>query len=160
MTLHRNESSQEKTLSFKEAVQTTYVKENNSLPRERVTVMTSLASEKSLSAPNLEFVFKRVEKRVKLNPPSDVTLQWPSKGSYRLEHVIKFCEQVPAQPCALFPQRRKIFTLDDYSAHLDPSVKEALKKRFNFLIILPGGITDDLQVNNTGLHHDLESFYR
>ena len=75
MPLHRNESSQENTLSFKEAVQTTYVKENNSLPRERVTVMTSLASEKSLSAPNLEFVFKRVEKRVKLNPPSDVTLQ-------------------------------------------------------------------------------------
>ena len=66
------------------------------------------AAEKSSSAPNLEFVFKGAGKRVKLSPPFDVTLQWEPKGSYRLEHVIKFCNQVPAQPCALFPQRRKI----------------------------------------------------
>ena len=106
--------------------------------------MTSVASEKSSSAPNLEFVFKGAGKRVHLNSPSDVTLQWVSKGLYKLEDVNKFCDYVPAQPCALFPQRRKIFTLNDYSAHLDPSVKEALKKRGYFLIVLPGGITDDL----------------
>ena len=50
--------------------------------------------------------------------------------------------------------------MDDYSAHLDPSAKEALKKRGYFLIILPGGITGDLQVNDTDLHYDLKSPYR
>ena len=50
--------------------------------------------------------------------------------------------------------------MNDYLAHLDPSVKEALKKRGYFLIVLPGGITDDLQVNGTYLHHDLKSSYR
>ena len=134
MLLHRNELSQKKTLNFKGAVQTTYVKESYSLSRERVTAMTSVASEKSSSAWNLEFVFKRAGKRVKLSPPSDVTPQWAPKGSYRLEHVIKFCDQIPVQPCAFFPQRHKIFTLDDYSPYLDRSVKEALKKRGYFLL--------------------------
>ena len=70
MPLRRNEASREKTLNFKGAVQTTYVKESHSL--SRVTVMTSIASEKSSSAPNLEFVFKGAGKKVKLNPPSDI----------------------------------------------------------------------------------------
>ena len=69
--------------------------------------MTSVAS--SSSAPDLEFDFKEAGKMVKLRPSSDVTLQWAlqwaPKGSYKLEHVIKFCDQIPAQPCALFPQR-------------------------------------------------------
>ena len=42
MPLHRNESSQENTLNFKGAVQTTYVKKNQSLFQERVTLMTSV----------------------------------------------------------------------------------------------------------------------
>ena len=54
--------------------------------------MTSVASEKSSSAPNLEFVFKGAGKRVHLNSPSDVTLQWVSKGLYKLEDVNKFCD--------------------------------------------------------------------
>ena len=122
--------------------------------------MTSLASGRPYSAPELEFVFKGTGKQVKLNPPSGSTVQWAPKGSYRLEHVVKFCDQVPAQPCALFPQKRKIFTLDDYSAHLDPAVKESLSKRGYFLVILPGGITGDLQVNDTDLHYTLRASYR
>ena len=122
--------------------------------------MTSVASRQPSSAPNLEFSFKRAGKRVKLNPPSGVTVQWAPKGSYRLEHVLKFCNQVPAQPCALFPQKRKIFTLDDHSAHLDPAVKESLSKRGYFLVILPGGTTGDLPVNDTDLHHPLKTSYR
>lgn len=107
MSLHRNESSNEKTLNFKGASQTTYVKENHSLSRERITAMTSLSSEQQSSAAKLEFVFKGAGKRVKLTPPPGVTVQWAPEGSYRLDHVIKFCEKVPAQPCALFPQKKK-----------------------------------------------------
>ena len=160
MPLHRNESSGEKTLNFKGSSQTTYVKENHSLSRERTTVMTSLSSEKVSTAPKLEFVFKGVGTRVKLDPPAGVTVQWAPKGSYRVEHMVKFCSQVPVQSCALFPQKRKIFTLDDYSAHLDPQIKEELKKQGYFLVILPGGITGDLQVNDTDLHHPLKTLYR
>ena len=69
-----------KTLNFKDAPQTTYVKENHSISTERVTAMTSLASEQSSLAPNLEFVFKRTSKGKKLNP-SGVTVQWTPKRS-------------------------------------------------------------------------------
>lgn len=68
MLLQRNKSSQEKKLNFKGALQTSYVKENHSLQRERITAMTSLTSEQLSSAPELEFVFKGTGKRVKLNP--------------------------------------------------------------------------------------------
>ena len=74
MPLHRNESSNEKTLNFKGASQTTNVKENHSLSRERITAMT-LASGRPFSAPELEFVFKGTGKRVKPNPPSVVTAE-------------------------------------------------------------------------------------
>ena len=77
-----------------------------------------------------------------------------------VDHVVKFCKQVPRQPTALFPKARKIFTLDDYSAHLDKEVKDALYDQGYFLVILPGGITGDLQVNDTDLHHPLKSAYR
>ena len=52
--LHRNQLSQEKTLNFKRGVQTTCMKESNSLFPERVTVMTSAASEESQSTLNLD----------------------------------------------------------------------------------------------------------
>ena len=53
--------------------------------------------------------------------------------------------------------KRKIFMLDDYSAHLDSAAKESLTKRGYFLVILPGGITGDLQVNDIDLHHPLKT---
>ena len=49
MPLHRNESSEQKTLNFKGASQSTYVKENHSLSRARITVMTSAATNKTAS---------------------------------------------------------------------------------------------------------------
>ena len=123
-------------------------KNHHSLSRERITVMTSAASNIRASSPNLEFVFKGV---------GNVSVQWALKGSYRLEHVLKFIKEISTQPCSFFPGNRKIFTLDDYSAHLHPEVKKALKKKGYFLVILPEGITGDLQVNDTDVHHPLKS---
>ena len=85
-------------------------------------------------------------------------MQWAPKGLYKLEHVLKFIEKVPVQLCSFFPGKHKIFTLNDYSAHLHP--EESLKKKGYFLVILPGGITGDLQVNDTDVHHPLKSSYR
>ena len=160
MPLHRNESSEQRTLIFKGASQSTSVKENRSLSRERITVMTSAAPNKTASSPNLEFVFKGVSKREKLNVPNNVSVQKDPKGTYRLKHVLKFIEKVPAQPCSLSPGKRKIFILNEYSAHLHPQVKEALKKKGYFLVILLGSITGDLQVNDTDVYHPLKSSSR
>ena len=74
MSVHRNESSNEKSFNFKGAPQTTYVKKNHSLSRERITAMTSLASGRPFSTTELEFIFKGTGKRVKLNPPSGVVV--------------------------------------------------------------------------------------
>ena len=68
-------------------------------------------------------------KGVKLNVPNNVSVQWAPKGSYRLEHVLKSIKKVPAQPCSFFAGKGKIFTLDDYSTHLHPEVKEAIKRK-------------------------------
>ena len=81
------------------------VKENHSLSQERITVMTSVASSKTASSPNLEFVFKEVGKIVELYVPNNVSVQWAPKGSYRLEHVLKFIEKVCAQPWSFFSKK-------------------------------------------------------
>ena len=57
MPLHRNECGGEKTMNFKGASQTTFVKENHMLSRERVTVMTSMTSATKGNVPKLEFIF-------------------------------------------------------------------------------------------------------
>ena len=92
-------------------------------------------------------------KGVKLNVTNNVSVQWALKGSYRLEYVLRFIEIVPTQPCSFLPEKCKIFTLDDYSAHFQPEVKKALKKKGYLLVILLGGITGDLQVNDTDVCH-------
>ena len=51
--------------------QNTYVKENQMLSRERITVMASVASTEKI-APNVEFIFKGKGTRTKLNPTTNV----------------------------------------------------------------------------------------
>ena len=59
----------------------------------------------------------------------------------------------------LFSQLKKICSLDDYSVYLDLSTSDALIKNEYFLIIMGGGITGDIQVNDTDLHHTLKTIY-
>ena len=72
MPLHRNESSTQKTLTFTGL--DTYVKENYSLSRERITVYTQVCNDPKISL-KPEFVFIGKGVRVKLNPPQDVKFQ-------------------------------------------------------------------------------------
>ena len=137
MPLHTNECAHTKSLNFKGQTQTTFVKENHMLSRERITVMTSVSSFPKVVPPNLEFVFKGVGTRTKLNPPPKVSFQWAPKGSYRLEHMQSFVGKVvPEVPVMFSPKLRRIFTLDDYSVHLDPSISDKLVKRGYFPNIL------------------------
>ena len=66
MPLHRNESSNEPTLAWKGRHQTTFIKENHMLSRERITVMTVVASD---GRTWIEFLFKGVGTRTKLDQP-------------------------------------------------------------------------------------------
>ena len=86
MPLHRNESSGQATMSFKNM--DTFVKENNHLSRERVTVFTQLSSDPKIKLLP-EFVFKGTGKRPpQVDAPAGIKYQWASKGSYRLEQLL------------------------------------------------------------------------
>ena len=50
--------------------------------------------------------------------------------------------------------------LDDYSVHLMPEIKEALLKRGYILVVIGGGVTGDIQVNDTDVHSPLKAKYR
>jgi hypothetical protein len=162
MPLHRNETADHKTLNFSGSDQHVFVKENYQLSRERTSVMTTVAS--NGKHPPLEFVFKAKTGATilkKIKPPKSVTVQTSPRGSYREEHVIKFIEKLPQLPVQFLGKpAMKIFTLDNYSAHLGPDVRKALLKKGYFLIGIPSGITGDVQVNDTHMHHLLKAKYR
>ena len=79
MPLHRNESSQQKTMNFKN--EDAFVKENHSLSRERVTLFTQVSSTKDISL-RPEFIFNGKETRTKIDV-TNVNYQWSPSGSYR-----------------------------------------------------------------------------
>ena len=134
MPLHLKKCSNIKITNFSGQSPNTYVKENHILSRERITVMITVAfTEKK--TPNMKFVFKGKGTRTKLNPTPNVTVQWTLKGSYRLQHMQEFVRKaVPDVPYMLFSQLKKIYSLDDYSVHLDPSISDALIKKDKLMI--------------------------
>lgn len=53
-----------------------------------------------------------------------------------------------------------IYVLDDYSVHLMPEIKGALRKKGYILVIIGEGIIGFVQVNDTHLHKELKKEYR
>ena len=157
MPLHRNESASQKTLSLKS--ETTFVKENYMLSRERVTCFTQLCSDPQV---NLlpEFVFKGKGTRTHLQPPKGVNFQWAPKGSYRIEQMLGMIKQLPNRYNMFTEQGFAIYVLDDYAVHLMPEIRQALFKKWYILVIIGGGITGDIQINDTHCHRRLKSHYR
>ena len=100
-----------------------------------------------------------VGKRVKLNPPNNINVQWAEKCSYRLQHVLEYIKRLPHVPVMFSPEKRNIFPLDDYSAH-PKEVESVLKDKVYFLIAIGGGITGDMQVNDTTYHRVVKAAYR
>ena len=148
--IHRNESSEQKTLTFKN--QNVFVKENHMLSRERITCFTSVSSSEEVEILP-EFVFKGVGTRTKINAPPNVYYQWSPSGSYRLEHLKKTISNLPNRYNMFSEKDFAIYVLDDYAVHLMPEVRQALYDR-------GGGITGDLQVNDTHTHRALKRHYR
>ena len=155
MPLHRNESAGQKTLSLKN--NPVFVKENYMLSRERATVYTQVSSEGKLIP---EFVFKGKGTRTKLNPPEGMNVQWAEKGSYRLPNMLNMVSKLPNRYNLFSNKDYAIYVLDDYSVHLQPELRESLLKRGYILIIIGGGVTGDIQVNDTHYHHKIKQQYR
>ena len=55
---------------------------------------------------------------------------------------------------------QSLYELDNYFVHLMPEVRQALFKKGYVLIIIGGGITGDIQINDTNCHRDLKKHYR
>jgi hypothetical protein len=157
MPLHRNESSQQKTLAFKG--EDTFVKENYMLSRERTTVFTQVSNQENIKL-NPEFVFKGKGTRTKVAVPETVKYQWSESGSYRINHMLKTISNLPSRYNPFTPKDFAIYVLDDYAVHLMPEVRKALYQRGYILVVMGGGITGFIQANDTDLHHHLKTRYR
>ena len=53
-----------------------------------------------------------------------------------------------------------MYVLDDYSVHLMSEVRQALFEKGYVLITISGGITSDIQSNDTNCHRNLKKHYR
>ena len=54
----------------------------------------------------------------------------------------------------------KIFTLDNYSAHLDPRIEKALYEKGYILVLMDVEIIGDMQLNDIALHRKPKIEYR
>ena len=158
MPLHRNESASQKTLSF--TGETTYVKENYMLSRERVTVYTQVSTDQANPLPHPEIVFKGKGTRTKLNHPPGIKSNWAPKGSYRLDTMLSTIANLPNRHNIFSQSNYALYILDDYSVHITDEVKKALLAKGYILVVIGGGITGDVQCNDTHIHHKLKKTYR
>ena len=53
-----------------------------------------------------------------------------------------------------------MYCIIDYSIHLMPEIRQALFKKGYVLVVIGGGITGDIQTNDTNCHCDLKKHYR
>ena len=160
MPLHRNESSTQKTMTL--TGEQTYVKENYMLSRERITVYTQVSSDAADPMPLPEFVFKGkgTYLQSKLNIPDNVHVQWAAKGSYRLETMLGTISHLKNRSNPFTDSNNAIYILDDYSVHVTREVRQALRAIGYIPICIGGGITGDIQINDTHVHHKLKMAYR
>ena len=107
-----------------------------------------------------EFVFKGKGTRTKLNPPPGIQFQWAPKGSYRLKNMEETIKHLPNRHNLFSYKNYAIYSLDNYSVHLDPAVKTALQKKGYIYVGIGGGITGDIQANDTDMHAPLKKIYR
>ena len=69
-------------------------------------------------------------------------------------------DKLPNRFSMFTEQSFAVYVLDDYSVHLMLEVRQALIKKGYVLVIIGGGITSDIQINNTNCHRDLKKRYR
>ena len=129
------------------------------LSRERVTCFTQLCSDPKVQL-KPEFVFKDKGTWTHLTPPEGVIFCWSPKGSYRIEQILDMIDSLPNWFNMFTQQKFAIYVLDNYSVHLMPKVRQELFKKGYVLVVISGGITGDVQINDTNCCHHLKNLYR
>ena len=143
---------------WRSATKTLVVKQNYHLTREQITCLTILSSKDGAISPHYVFKGKDTHLQEKLKWPPDVVTLWSAKGTYRVDtirHLHNLVQHV-ALPGRTFKEWQ-LMLLDVYSVHVMSEVRQELPKRGYVLVVLGGGITGDVQINDTPLHHRLKS---
>ena len=168
--LHFNEEGSKccKTLHFKGAPEVP-LKENHSATRERFSLFTTVFSDRAAAlapgGPPLEVLFRGKETVLAglgLPSGSNITLSFGPKGSYRLEHCLKFLRRAlaPWTPARAKARDYRMLYLDAYKAHMAAEVKELAWERGYVLCFHWGCTTGICQVNDTDLHQHVEREYQ
>ena len=74
--------------------------------------------------------------------------------------MLKTISNLPNKLNIFTPKNYAVYVLDDYSVHLMPEFKEAFLKRGYVPIIIGGGVTGGIQINDTDIHRPLKEKYR
>ena len=104
-------------------------------------------------------MFKGKGTRAHLTPLEGVIFRWAPKGCYCIEQILGIINSLPNRFNMFTEQGFEIYVLDDYSVHLMPKVRQALFKKGYVLVVIGGGITGDVQINDTDCHHHLKTLY-
>ena len=105
-------------------------------------------------------VAKLAGTRISLTPPEGIKYQWAEKGSYRLPQMLQTIKNLPNRMHPFMKKAYAIYVLDDYAVHLQEEVRTALLERGYILVLIGGGITGDIQINDTDFHAPLKAKYR
>ena len=135
------------------------MKEDYNLSRKRVTVYTQVSSDPSIKL-KPEFVFKGKGIRAKVNVPDTIKHQWSPSGSYREEHLKKTIANLPNRYNPFTYKNMAVYVLDNYAVHLIPQIRKELFKRVYSLVYIGGGVTGDIQINDTDAHRPFKREYR
>ena len=173
--LYLNESGSKNMPALSIAGEVLELKENTAHTRTRISAMTTVTSDKEeakASTLPLELLFKantdgRGPKGIlrpleALETGCNMSFQTGPKGSYRLEHVLRFLDK--HLPHWTEERRRKLdwrlLYLDAYAAHLAEEVRTLAWERGFVVRIHGAGTTGDVQVNDTHLHAPFAHKYR
>ena len=107
-----------------------------------------------------KFVVKSKGTRANIHPPIGVNYNWAPKVLYRLEQMLYSISNLTNRFNIFTRKNYAIYLLDEYSVHIMFEIKEALLKRGYAPVIIGGGVTRDIQVNDTDIHTPLRTKYR
>ena len=127
--------------------------------RERVTWLIELCSDPKIEL-KPKFVFNVKGTRTHLTLPKGVHYQWAPKGSYRIDQILGVVDKLLNRFNMFTENSFAIYVLDNYSAHLMPQVPQVLFKKVYVLIVIGGGITGNIQINDRNCHRVLKKHYQ
>ena len=74
--------------------------------------------------------------------------------------MLKMIENLPNRSHPWMKKDYAIYVLDNYAVHLMPEIRTALQNKGYILVLIGGGITGDIQANDTHFHGSFKANYR